>query len=364
MSDSAERQQVIPLIVREPPQGATLPSEVVQLSGLDLLRASLGRELPAPPITNLTGLRLSEVGLGMATAWMPASPWWQSGAGVFLAGTTAFVADMALGASVLTSAPAGIGVITSELSVSFLRAPTIRSQTIIGRGRLVHATRSLGLSEATLDDARGRLLGHSSSRCVLFPIDPEILAARRVDATVSSEGSELYRREVEGEVYGREYWDATPGLEVMREVVEGTFLPPCFRLLGLRGLEVREGEMTIAMPSSKWLSNAFGVLYGGAIAFLADATIILAAGSTVPAGTAFNTIDLKLYFLRPVVPGEGELVARAKTVHRGRTIAVVNCEITGPDGALVAQATSSVLILPGRHWERPVQVADEIRADF
>jgi uncharacterized protein (TIGR00369 family) len=121
--------------------------------------------------------------------------------------------------------------------------------------------------------------------------------------------------------------------------------------------------MTIAMPASGWFCNSFGLLYGGAIAFLADAAMILAAGTTVPAGTAFNTIDLKLYFLRPALPADGELIARAKLVHRGRTIAVINCEITGPEGALIAQATGSVLILPGRRWERPVQVADEITAE-
>lgn len=333
------------------------------MSGLDLLRASVERRLPDPPVSKLTGLRLSEVGLGMASAWMPASPWWQSGAGVFLAGTTAFVADMALGASVLASAPAGIGMTTSELSVSFLRAPTIRSRTIIGRGRLIHATRSLGLGEATLEDARGRLLAHSSSRCVLFPLDPETLGARHLPDASASDETEPYLREVEGDVFGQEYWDSTPGLAVMQRVVEGTFVPPCFHLFGIRGLEAHEGAMTIAMPASGWLCNAFGVLYGGAIAFLADAAIILAAGTTVPAATAFNTIDLKLYFLRPVLPAGGELVARATVTHRGRSIAVVSCELTGPEGAVTAEATGSVLILPGRHWKRPVQVADEMTAD-
>src|SRR5207237_525887 len=116
----------------------------------------------------------------------------------------------------------------SELSVSFLRAPTIRSETIIGRGRLIHATRSLGLSEATLEDARGRLLGHASSRCVLFRIDPEILAARRLPEKAEATLPEPYLREVEGEVYGREYWDVVPGLDAMKQVVDGTFMPPCF----------------------------------------------------------------------------------------------------------------------------------------
>jgi uncharacterized protein (TIGR00369 family) len=304
----------------------------------------------------------------MASSWMPASPWWQSGAGVFLAGTTAFVADLALGASVLTSAPPGFVITTSELSVSFLRVPTIRSQTITARGRLTHATRSLGLSEATVGDARGRSLGHTSSRCVIFRVEPAMFAARRLgDASTerapATDAPDPYLCPVEGEVYGREYWDTTSGLEVFQEVVDGTFLPPCFRLMGLRGVDIGKGEMTLGMPLSAWLCNSFGVLYGGAIAYLADAAIILAAGTTVDAGTAFNTIDLKLYFLRPVLPGNGELIARAQVAHRGRTIAVVNCDITAPDGALVAQATSSVLILPGRHWERPVRIAEEITAE-
>jgi acyl-coenzyme A thioesterase PaaI-like protein len=147
---------MIPLTVREAPQGATWGVDVLQLPGLDVLRASLERRLPDPPVTKLTGLRLSEVGLATASAWMPATGWWQTAAGVFLAGTTAFVADVALGSSVLSSAPAGVGVTTSELSVSFLRAATIRSQTITGRGWLIHATRSLGLAEASLTDAGRR----------------------------------------------------------------------------------------------------------------------------------------------------------------------------------------------------------------
>ena len=352
----------MPLTVTEAPQGSTWGPEVLQLPGLELLRASLERRLPDPPVTKLTGLRLSEVGLGMASAWMPASAWWQSAAGVFLAGTTAFAADMALGSSVLTSVPAGMGVTTSELSVSFLRAATVRSQTIIGRGRLIHATRSLGLAEAALEDARGRLLGHASSRCVLFRADPEILAARRLPEARPSDLAEPYQREVKGEVWGQEYWDATAGLAVMQRLVEGD-IPPCFQFLGMRGVAAGEGTMTMSMAASGWLCDGFGVVYGGAIAYLADAAITLAAGTTVPAATGFSTIDLKLYLLRPVLPADGELIAQATVVHRGRTIAIVNCEITGPDGALVAQAASSVLILPGRNWTRPVQVADEITAE-
>src|SRR5215472_6715200 len=58
------RRRMIPLTVREAAQGSTWGAEVLQLPGLELLRASLERRLPDPPVTKLTGLRLSEVGLG------------------------------------------------------------------------------------------------------------------------------------------------------------------------------------------------------------------------------------------------------------------------------------------------------------
>jgi uncharacterized protein (TIGR00369 family) len=353
-------ERLVPLTLREPARGAVWGAEVVQMSGLEMLRASVERRLPDAPISKLTGLRLSEASLGMASASMPASTWWQSGAGVFLAGTIAFVSDLPLGSAVLTSASPGTAITTSELSVNFLRTPTIRSQSMIGRGRLIHSTKSLGLSEATIEDGRGRLLGHATSRCVVVRLDPEVMASRTNAVASQSSTPDPYLRPVEGDVRGREFWDSTSGIDVMKLVAAGDFVPPCYLLMGLHAVDTAEGQMTLAMAASPWLSNAFGVVYGGAIAFLADATMILAAGSTVPAGTAFNTIDLKVNFLRPVLPGDGELRARATVIHRGRTMAVVNCEVRDEKDKLAAQATSSILLLPGRFWDRPVQVADEI----
>jgi len=350
----------LPFITREPPRGAHWDSRALQMSGLEIMRAQLERRLPEPPITVLTGLRVSDVSLGKTTFAMPASPWWQTGAGVFLAGTLAFVADAPLGCAILTGAPAGVGLATSELSISFLRPGTIRSQVLIGRGSIIHATRSLGLSEAYVEDGRGRLLAHATSRCVLAPIPPMAADRREPPSAPDAVESAPYLTPAEGEVEGQAFWDSTPGIEVMRRYVGGTFVPPVFRFFGLRGVAVLDGEMTIAMPASPWLSTALGVIYGGALALLADAAITTATATTLPPATAFSPLDLKVNFLRPVVPHPGELMARARVVHRGRTIAVVTCEIINAEGKTVAMATASVLILPGRPWDRPVYVEDEL----
>src|SRR3979411_654542 len=102
------REQV-PIILRQKPTGTIFAKEALQLSGIEVLRAMLEARLPAPPITRLTGIRMTDVGLGLATMAMPASPWWQSGVGLFLAGTLAFLADGPLGGAVMTAAGRGIG---------------------------------------------------------------------------------------------------------------------------------------------------------------------------------------------------------------------------------------------------------------
>src|SRR3982074_3128755 len=355
----------IPFISREPARGAQWDSTALQMSGLEIMRAQLERRLPEPAITVLTGLRVSDVSLGKTTFAMPASPWWQSGAGVFLAGTLAFVADAPLSCAVLTSAPPGAGVSTSELSVNFLRPAGIASESMIARGRLIHETRSTGLAEALIEDGRGRLLAHATSRCILTPIPAavaEALKSQETSGTLPIGQLAPYLTQPEGEVYGQQVWDTTPGIDLMSRFIDGHFSPPVFRLMGIHGISLSEGEMTVAMPASGWHLNALGVIYGGSLALLADAAITVATATIVPPATAFSPLDLKINYLRPAFPTDGELVARARLVHRGRTIAVVTCEIVNAAGKVVAIASGAGLILRGRPWDRPVHVQDELAA--
>jgi uncharacterized protein (TIGR00369 family) len=113
------------------------------------------------------------------------------------------------------------------------------------------------------------------------------------------------------------------------------------------------------MPATKWLSNAGGVIYGGALALLADFSMSGAVLTLLAKGTSFAPLDFKINFLRPVLPGDGELTARSRVLHTGRTIAVVSCEIVDPAGRPAALAMETTLILPGRPWARPVSVAEE-----
>jgi uncharacterized protein (TIGR00369 family) len=347
-----------PAILTEPVRGSFWGPEAFESGGLEALRRFLNNELPAPPVTRLTGLRPWEVGPGLATASMPASERWQSGAGVFYAGALAFAADMPLGQAVYTTVPPGVGITTSELSINYLRPATIRSQTIVARARLIHSSRTLGLSEAQLEDSRGRLLAHATSRCVITSM-AGLPGHPPDEAQDVEETPDPYLREPDGIIYPPEYWNTTPGIDAMP--LAGT--TPGLRWFGIQVADVREGAVELTMPASAWLGQAFGVVYGGAIAHLADTALICAVGTTVPAATAFNSVDLKVNFLRPVWPGSGDLRARAHIIQRGRTIAVGSCEILDPSGKPAAVASGTAIILPGRSWHSPVHVDEEFPAD-
>ncbi|HJY68966.1 MAG TPA: PaaI family thioesterase, partial [Streptosporangiaceae bacterium] len=78
--------------------------------------------------------------------------------------------------------------------------------------------------------------------------------------------------------------------------------------------------------------------------------------TTLPAGTAFGPVDLKVYFLRPVPPDGRHLVARGTLIHRGRSMAIGTSDVFDADGKKVAVATGSSVILPGR----PATVTTEL----
>jgi uncharacterized protein (TIGR00369 family) len=138
------------------------------------------------------------------------------------------------------------------------------------------------------------------------------------------------------------------GLEVMRGLASGE-LPaaPIHHLTGLALTEAEEGEVTMKLPCSRWLSTPAGTVQGGFTAMLAEAALAAAVFSTAPAGTATATLDLKVNYLRPVFPDGEDLIARARVLHRGRTIAIASAELLNAEDKPVALATGSSMYLPG-----------------
>lgn len=350
---------------REPVRGEPGDPALLGLSGLEVMRAAVRGQIARPPIHHLTGLRPVEASPAAATFVMPATPWLLSPPGVYSAGVVAWLADAPLGTAVFTTLPAGKANVTSDLSMSFLRPASPSSGRLIGRARLVHAGRSLGLSEVHVEDGDGRVLAHGTTRMFIFdaispaPEPPELpdrWAPRSYDTP------DPYLRPAVGAAVPQEVWDRCSGLDVTRMLMSGELAPPpIHHLMGMRTVEAEEGSVTMQMPASGWLMSPAGMVYGGALALFADFALTVAVGTTVPPGTAHSPLDLKVNFLRPAFCDGRDLVARATVTHRGKSMAVSTTEILNADAKRVAVGTSSSLILPGRPWtgESRVVPADD-----
>jgi uncharacterized protein (TIGR00369 family) len=326
---------------------------------LEQLRLFVERRLAAPPLTHLSGLVVEDASEGTTTWSLPASPWWQTVAGVFAGGTLAFVADAALAGAVYTMLPPRTALLSSDLSMNVLEPAGPPSERLVATGTVIDVGRRQGLSEARVEDARGNLLAHATSRCVLQPLPfeppdpPGELPVADADLDASPD-LDPYLRPVEGELVPPSVWDRVSGLEIVQGW-QKDLLPtaPACALLGLRFVDVEQGSVTLSAPASLWFCTGFGTFYGGVLSVLADAALNAAVTTTLPPGVAFATLDLKVNFLRTVTPDGRDLHARATVEQRGRTIAVSTARIDDADGRRVAIATASAMILEGRAWPRP-----------
>jgi uncharacterized protein (TIGR00369 family) len=122
--------------------------------------------------------------------------------------------------------------------------------------------------------------------------------------------------------------------------------PPIARLIGFRPLSVHPGRAVFELDTDlRHHANPMGTVHGGILCDLADAAMGFAYASTLAEEETFTTLELKINFLRPV--WETRLSATANVVQRGRTIGLIECDVTDADSGLVARASSTCMTLRG-----------------
>jgi uncharacterized protein (TIGR00369 family) len=113
------------------------------------------------------------------------------------------------------------------------------------------------------------------------------------------------------------------------------------------GVEVITSSPDEVRARVKWQPErctTAGVLHGGVIMSLADTTGATCAFQNLPDGAAgTTTIESKTNFLRAV--REGYAVAVSRPLHAGRTVVVVETDVTDADGRPVAKVLQTQAVL-------------------
>jgi uncharacterized protein (TIGR00369 family) len=145
------------------------PEEIRSLSGLDFLRRLMDGGTP-PPIAALLGFQLAEVAPGYALFTMTPELRHYNPIGSVHGGVACTLLDSCMGCSVQTTLAKGQGYTTLELKVNLVRPITASTGPVRAEGRTLHVGRRSATAEGKILDAKGALLAHGTTTCMIFDL--------------------------------------------------------------------------------------------------------------------------------------------------------------------------------------------------
>jgi uncharacterized protein (TIGR00369 family) len=142
---------------------------IVEMSGLDYLRAMAEGELPMAPMAELMGMEPVEAEEGRIVFAAIPGPQHYNPIGLVHGGLAMTLLDSAMGCAVQTTLPAGVGYTSVETKVNFTRPITADTGRILCEGTVLNRGRTIALAEArvTAEDT-GKLLAHGTSTCLII----------------------------------------------------------------------------------------------------------------------------------------------------------------------------------------------------
>lgn len=131
--------------------------------------------------------------------------------------------------------------------------------------------------------------------------------------------------------------------EVLARFKRSTRRPKGSDLLGFDLISVDQAAMTVnvAFVGREDFTNPMGQVQGGFVTAMLDDAMAVAGVVASNFTCVMPTLELKVSFLRPALPGPLRAVGRV--VKWGRTIAFVEGELYDPDDRLLAKATATAM---------------------
>ncbi|QRX83102.1 PaaI family thioesterase [Glaciimonas sp. PAMC28666] len=78
--------------------------------------------------------------------------------------------DSALGCTVHSMLPKGMGYTTLEIKVNLLRPLTEKTGPVRAIGKVIQVGKQVGVSEANIVDVDGKIYAHATTTCLIFPL--------------------------------------------------------------------------------------------------------------------------------------------------------------------------------------------------
>lgn len=136
--------------------------------GKTFLTAIKSGEVPAPPIADVFGFEIREIGDGTVTFAYTPSLEHYNGIGLVHGGVAATLLDTVMGCAVQTLLPKETTVSTLDINVRYVRPITTRTGLVFARGTTVHRGRRTATAEGQIVEATtGRVLATATTTLLI-----------------------------------------------------------------------------------------------------------------------------------------------------------------------------------------------------
>ena len=138
---------------------------------------------------------------------------------------------------------------------------------------------------------------------------------------------------------------AMAGLDYLNAMVDGTLPPPPIAsLVQMDFTHAEPGRVIFTCTPDESAYNPIGAVHGGLVCTLLDSVAGCALHSTLPAGKGYTSVEIKVNYLKAVRATSGQLTAVGTVVKAGSRVGFTEGAVTDASGAVVATATSTLLV--------------------
>ncbi len=137
------------------------------------------------------------------------------------------------------------------------------------------------------------------------------------------------------------------GFEFLDAIREGRLPgPPIAETMDFALAEVEKGRVVFRGRPGPGHYNPLGSVHGGWFATLLDSCMACAVQSTLPKGSGYTTLEIKINLVKPITTETGPVEAEGKVVQVGRRVGVAEGRLTDRDGTLLGHGSTTCLIFP------------------
>jgi uncharacterized protein (TIGR00369 family) len=148
--------------------GIVNADDLKQMSGLEFVRGLADGSLPLNSLAKIMGYEITaaehgRVVISAEPSDLHLNPW-----GTVHGGLAATVLDSCMGLAIHSTLERGLGSTTLEFKIALMRPITPATGVITAEGVVLNRGRRVGTAEGRITDAKGRLLAHGTTTCLIL----------------------------------------------------------------------------------------------------------------------------------------------------------------------------------------------------